>query len=37
MNGREISDDWRIPKVYVRESNKWHVVSFQDLTARFEY
>lgn len=28
MNGREISDDWRFTKVYVRESNKWRVVSF---------
>jgi ketosteroid isomerase-like protein len=28
MNGREISDDWRFTKVYVRDANKWRVVSF---------
>jgi ketosteroid isomerase-like protein len=28
MNGREISDDWRFTKVYVREAHKWRVVSF---------
>ena len=28
VNGREISDDWRFTKVYVREAHKWRVVSF---------
>jgi hypothetical protein len=28
MNGREISDDWRFTKTYVRETGQWHVVSF---------
>jgi ketosteroid isomerase-like protein len=28
MNGREISDDWRFTKVYVREAHKWRVVAF---------
>lgn len=28
MNGREVSDDWRFTKVYVREAHKWKVVSF---------
>jgi len=28
MNAREYSDDWRFTKVYVREANKWRVVSF---------
>ena len=28
VNGREISDDWRFTKVYVREPHKWRVVSF---------
>ncbi|MFY9530804.1 MAG: nuclear transport factor 2 family protein [Candidatus Acidiferrales bacterium] len=28
MNGREVSDDWRFTKVYVREGHKWRVVTF---------
>jgi len=28
MNGREISDDWRFTKTYVREVGQWRVVSF---------
>jgi ketosteroid isomerase-like protein len=28
MNGREISDDWRFTKVYVRKGQKWLVVAF---------
>ena len=28
MNGREVSDDWRFTKVYIRESEKWRVVAF---------
>jgi ketosteroid isomerase-like protein len=28
VDGREISDDWRFTKVYVREAHKWRVVSF---------
>jgi ketosteroid isomerase-like protein len=28
MNGREVSDDWRFTKVYVREAQKWRVVAF---------
>ena len=28
LNGREASDDWRFTKVYVREAQKWMVVSF---------
>jgi hypothetical protein len=28
MNGREISDDWRFTKAYVRDSQQWRVVSF---------
>jgi ketosteroid isomerase-like protein len=29
LNEREISDDWRFTKVYVRESQTWRVVQFQ--------
>jgi ketosteroid isomerase-like protein len=28
MNGQEVSDDWRFTKMYVREAQKWRVVSF---------
>ena len=28
LNGKEISDDWRFTKTYVRQTGKWHVVSF---------
>ncbi len=28
MNGKEISDDWRFTKVYVREGQQWKVVTF---------
>ncbi|HXN64980.1 MAG TPA: nuclear transport factor 2 family protein [Candidatus Acidoferrales bacterium] len=28
MNGKEVSDDWRFTKVYVREEQKWRVVAF---------
>lgn len=28
LNGKEISDDWRFTKTYVRENGKWRVVSF---------
>ena len=28
MNGKEISDDWRFTKVYVRQAQQWRVVSF---------
>ena len=28
MNGREIQDDWRFTKVYVRGSDKWQVVAW---------
>ena len=28
LNGREISDDWRFTKMYVRETQKWVVVAF---------
>jgi ketosteroid isomerase-like protein len=28
MNGKELSDDWRFTKVYVREAQRWRVVSF---------
>lgn len=28
LNGKEISDDWRFTKTYVRETGKWRVVSF---------
>jgi ketosteroid isomerase-like protein len=28
MNGQELSDDWRFTKVYIREEQKWRVVSF---------
>jgi len=28
MNGREISDDWRFTKTYVRQAGHWRVVSF---------
>jgi ketosteroid isomerase-like protein len=28
MNGKEFSDDWRFTKVYIRESQRWRVVSF---------
>ena len=27
MNGKEISDDWRFTKTYVREAGQWRVVS----------
>jgi ketosteroid isomerase-like protein len=29
MNDKEISDDWRFTKVYIRSSGKWRVVSWQ--------
>lgn len=29
MNGRDISDDWRFIKVYIRNSSQWRIVSFQ--------
>ncbi|HLZ50547.1 MAG TPA: nuclear transport factor 2 family protein [Candidatus Acidoferrum sp.] len=28
QNGKEVSDDWRFTKVYVREAQKWLVVTF---------
>ena len=28
MNDKEISDDWRFTKTYVREAGQWRVVSF---------
>jgi ketosteroid isomerase-like protein len=28
MNGKEIRDDWRFTKVYVRQAQQWRVVSF---------
>ena len=28
MNGKEISDDWRFTKVYVKQAQQWRVVSF---------
>jgi len=28
MNGKELSDDWRFTKVYIREAQRWQVVSF---------
>ena len=28
MNGREVSDDWRFTKVYIRDAQKWRVVAF---------
>ena len=28
MNGREVSDDWRFTKVYIRSAGKWRVVAF---------
>jgi ketosteroid isomerase-like protein len=28
MNGKEISDDWRFTKVYVRQAPEWRVVLF---------
>lgn len=28
LNGKELSDDWRFTKVYVRQSQQWRVVSF---------
>ena len=28
MNGKELSDDWRFTKVYVRQAQQWRVVSF---------
>jgi ketosteroid isomerase-like protein len=28
MNGKEISDDWRFTKVYVKQAEQWRVVSF---------
>jgi ketosteroid isomerase-like protein len=27
MNGKELSDDWRFTKVYIREAQRWRVVS----------
>ena len=28
INGKEVSDDWRFTKVYVRQAQHWRVVSF---------
>jgi ketosteroid isomerase-like protein len=28
MNGKELSDDWRFTKVYVRQAQRWRVVAF---------
>lgn len=28
LNGKEISDDWRFTKTYIRQAGKWRVVSF---------
>jgi ketosteroid isomerase-like protein len=28
QNGKEVSDDWRFTKMYVREAQKWRVVAF---------
>lgn len=28
LNEKEVSDDWRFTKVYVREAQKWRVVAF---------
>lgn len=28
LNGKEVSDDWRFTKTYVRQTGKWRVVSF---------
>jgi hypothetical protein len=28
MNGQQVSDDWRFTKVYIRQAQKWRVVSF---------
>jgi ketosteroid isomerase-like protein len=29
INDKEVSDDWRFTKVYIRSSGKWRVVSWQ--------
>lgn len=29
INDKELSDDWRFTKVYIRSSGKWRVVSWQ--------
>lgn len=28
LNGKEVADDWRFTKVYVRQEQKWRVVAF---------
>ena len=28
INGKELSDDWRFTKVYVRQAQQWRVVYF---------
>lgn len=28
LNGKEVSDDWRFTKTYVRQAEKWRVVAF---------
>ncbi len=28
MNGKEVSDDWQFIKVYIRQGQRWRVVSF---------
>ena len=28
MNGQQVSDDWRFTKTYIRQAQKWRVVSF---------
>jgi len=28
LNEREVSDDWRFTKVYIRQADKWRVVAF---------
>lgn len=28
MNGKEVDDDWRFTKIYVRQAHKWRVASF---------
>jgi ketosteroid isomerase-like protein len=28
LNGKEVSDDWRFTKVYIRQEHQWRVVAF---------
>jgi ketosteroid isomerase-like protein len=29
LNGKNVSDDWRFTKTYIRQDRKWRVVNFQ--------